>query len=375
MFDKCNIVSGDFEGNFYTNQSSILSISEFNSDDRKHDIHLYRGELHNVIEESDYNLEMLRNRESFLLHNVTNIQINLNSHDGGLNDNRIYNFEQVLLRDAVIKESWQLNGKTYGIITGKFLGKIKDQKLSPDPSNPEPKPNPTPPDKGGGGIGSGDKNGGCLNFIGVLGTNGVGCLSNIWRLLLALLMLGLILWFLRGCWGQSADDRDCCNERDKLKIENERLQTELDSMNSRSNFLKDSVNKEDIQKELDALSSKVYFYGNTTKIRKVSDSQIDKIVAILQNNQNLTVEVRGYHNGEGAQIIEEYNSTIDVARAKHIKNLLVEKGVNETQISAVGMGESNIDPSEDSAMQKIVLDGEEFKWNRNMRVEIKIIKF
>ena len=57
-----------------------------------------------------------------------------------------------------------------------------------------------------------------------------------------------------------------------------------------------------------------------------------------------------------------------------IAKLLIEKGVNENLVSAVGMGESTIDPSDEGLMQKIVLDGEEFKWNRNMRVEIKIVK-
>jgi len=125
MKDKFDIVSGDFEGNFYTHQKAVLSASE-STIDKKHDIHLYRGELRNIKNENEYNPEQLRNRESYLLHNVTNVQFHLEKDATG-NNNRIYNFEQILLRDAVIKESWELNGKTYGIITGKLLGKVKDE--------------------------------------------------------------------------------------------------------------------------------------------------------------------------------------------------------------------------------------------------------
>ena len=56
------------------------------------------------------------------------------------NKNFIYNFEQILLQDAVIKESWELNDKTYGIITGKLLGKVKNEVKRPDHSNPQEPP-------------------------------------------------------------------------------------------------------------------------------------------------------------------------------------------------------------------------------------------
>jgi outer membrane protein OmpA-like peptidoglycan-associated protein len=406
MKDKFDIVSGDFEGNFYTHQKSVLSASE-STIDKKHDIHLYRGELRNIKNENEYKPEQLRNRESYLLHNVTNVQFHLEKDATG-NKNRIYNFEQILLRDAVIKESWELNGKTYGIISGKLLGKVKDEVKPADPKTPDPpvappdpigKKNPDPvrtpkPDNngnnGGGDNGGGwrkyvppiinpnpvgGNNGGCLN-VGNGCLNLGGCLSNIWRLLLALLLLLFILWFLKGCLDNHQKSENCCGERDSLLIENNRIKSEIDSIKRIVEKRNDSIQKDKIQEELDELSSKVYFYGGTVKIRKFSENQINKIVYIIQKNNNLEVEIRGFYNGNGTPTFnEEYNSTIDVARAKHIKKLLIEKGVDENLVSAVGMGESTLDPSDEDLMQKIELDGEEFKWNRNMRVEIKIVKY
>jgi outer membrane protein OmpA-like peptidoglycan-associated protein len=405
MKDKFDIVSGDFEGNFYTHQKTILTISEFNSAEEKHDVHLYRGELRNVKNENEYNPEQLRNRESYLLHNVTNVQFHLEKDAAGNNNNRIYNFEQLLLRDAVIKESWELNGKTYGIITGKLLGKLKDEVKPPDPSNPQdpikpppiiPKPIKPTQNPVGGGNGTNDPNrfwnnwgrptnpsnpvgpagnAGCLNVGNGCLTLGSGCLSNIWRMLLALMLLLFMLWFLKGCWDKKEVSQNCCIERDSLVIENNKLLKEIDSISRINEDSNDSIKKADIQEELDKLSSKVYFYGGTTKIRKFSEEQLNKIVEILQKNRTLEVEVRGFYNGDGGQYFKDNNITTDVARAQHIKNILVARGVKENLVSAVGMGESKLDLSNEELMQKIEIDGEEFKWNRNMRVEIKIVKY
>ena len=157
-----------------------------------------------------------------------------------------------------------------------------------------------------------------------------------------------------------------------MLIENKKITKELDSLLRLKNVINDSINKEIIQEELDELSSKVYFYGGTTKIRQFSDEQLNKIVDILQKNKNLEVEVRGYYNGDGNTIDKVYNTTIDIARAEAIKQLLIDKGLNYNTISAVGMGQSTIDDA--YSFNDIVIDGEEFKWNRNMRVEIKLMK-
>jgi outer membrane protein OmpA-like peptidoglycan-associated protein len=311
---------------------------------------------------------LLRNRDSFLLHNVTNVQFHLEKDSAGSNNNQIYNFEQILLRDAVIKESWELNGKTYGIITGKLLGKVKDEVKPPDPTNPqEPtKPPPiisNPHNIQNGNLGCLNIGNGCMPSSGCISTI-TGSLSRIWRLLLALMLFFFLLWLFKSCLNKKEVSENCCGDRSRLETENRRLQHELDS-----------IKTEGTQKEINELSSKVYFYGGTVKIRKFSEDQLNKIVDILKKNNTLKIQVRGFYNGNGTPInVKEYGATIDLARAEYIREILIKKGVDENLVSAVGMGESTLDPSDEDSMQMIEVDGEVFKWNRNMRVEIKIVK-
>jgi hypothetical protein len=228
MVEEFDIVSGEFEGNFFTQQKSVLTTSEWNALKKEHDINLYRGELKNISKETVYEPEEFRNRESLLLHNVTNVQFH-SKNSAGENTSKIYDFEQLLIRDAEIKDSWELNGKTYGIITGKIIGKVQKRNSNFDASNPpsqndneipkvkpEQRFNNPPPSRqeindyvrrGGGYL--------------------TGCLSNIWRLLFALILLIILFWLLKGCIGDYSKSEDCCLEKDKLESENEDLKRKL----------------------------------------------------------------------------------------------------------------------------------------------------
>jgi len=388
MNDKFDIVSGNFRGYFYTNQKTALASGEKIPEGKMHEIHLYQGELNDVVKESEYKPETLRNRESLVLHNVTNVQFHLNS--AAESKKQIYNFEQLLLNNPVVENSWELNGKTYGIVSGNLLGKVKELSSIVGPINPPPNPNPpinpnplinpnpTPNPINNGGNGGGNNNGGngenkkgCLAAPLALLS---GCLANIWRILLFLFLLGLLFWLFKNFMGGKEINKDCCGALDSLKTENNRLKIRFDSIQKLNDNLADSIGKENIQEELDELSSKVYFYGGTVKIRKFSDEQLNKIVKVLQKNKNLEVEVRGFYNGSSLpSYIEEFNASIDVARAQKIRGLLIEKGVNEGLVSAVGMGRSTID--DENVTNTVNIDGDAFQWNRNMRVEIKIVKY
>lgn len=416
MDDLYKIVSGDFEGTFYTHQKAAFEASSNWEGVKSNEVHLYRGELKNIQKETEYKPENLLNRESLLLHNVTNVQFHLPNKPDGENTNRIFNFDQILLKDAVVQNSWEINGKTYGKVTGKLLGIVKEEVKPTNPQNPPPKdqddnkptqpptlpknptggkggtgggpgpgftppPPPTGPTGTGGGTGGGpgpgftpppwppstggDRFGGCMNKVS-------GCLGNIWRLLLALLLLTILLWFLKGCWGDHQESQNCCQEKDSLQAELERIKIDLDTIKQENDALRDSIKKEIIQDTLDEISSKIYFYRGLTRIRKISEKQIDRIVAIMKANPEMEAEIRGYYNGSNNPPNSE-GKTIDLLRAESIRDLLIEKGVDSNNISSVGMGESKIDDS--LYFEEIEIDGVVFKWNRNMRVEIKVIKY
>jgi len=374
MVEEFDIVSGEFEGNFFTHQKNVLTASEWNSAEKNHAIHLYRGELKNINKEIEYKPENYRNRESLLLHNVTNVQFHSKSISGE-NTSKIFDFEQLLIMDAEIKESWELNGKTYGIIRGTIIGKVRQLNSNFDARNPPPQntsdftkytPDESnfklPPQRQVTDI---VRDGG-----GVL----KGCFSNIWRFLLALMFLLFLLWMLRGCKDNNNVLNDCCAERDQLLIEYEELKKEKDSLEIKLSEMNDTIvdnggiDDEDLQDEINQLSSRVYFKGNSDEILKYSDKQIDKIVQLISKSGNHEIEVRGFYNGNGG-IVEN----LDFKRASRVKELLINKGIDPNVISAIGKGQSFIDDEDD--LDDIVIEGETVKWNRNMRVEIKIIKY
>lgn len=365
MDREFDVVSGDFEGTFYTHQKSVLTPSEWNSSVKDHAIHLYRGELKNIQKETVYDPEKQINRESLLLHNVTNVQFHLRS-DSGENQSRIFDFEQLLIRNAEIKDSWELNGKTYGIVRGSILGKVRKAGSHFDPTNPPPPSSPEIPR-----IGPNDGNPfpprrDSSEFFRTVGGCFSGLLSNLWRLLLALILLLIFWWLLRSCSGFGPSDNDCCSERDSLAIEIDRIRISKDSIETELKEMKDSTNLSEIEAELERIAAKLYFKGNKDEILKYSERQLDQLVDLLVKDGSIELEIRGYYNGPGSIF------NLDVKRAERVKKLLVERGTNEARMSAVGMGRSELVDSQD--LEVVILDGEEIRWNQNMRVEIVIVK-
>jgi outer membrane protein OmpA-like peptidoglycan-associated protein len=381
-------VSGNFEGNFFTYQKSVLSVGEKIPDGGLHNVHVYKGELTEVIEFEEFKPEEHLNRDGMLLHNVTNIQITPGENSKE-KEKKIYDFDQLVIKNVEVVNSWEADNKTYGILKGELVGKVK--KISAVPvSHDNNSPIPPPP-IGGGPIQPppvGGDNTGWNKYVPPIITNNGndGCFSSIWRILKWLLLLLLILFLLKQCKGcgknndNDSSDTDCYVLADSLTKENKRQQSEIDSLNNII-FYKDSIcnsniERERLQCEIDNLSSEIYFYIGSTKIREYSENKINKIVELLNNNSEVELEILGYHNGSPP--MPEYHGfnekmTIDKARALTVKQMLVNKGIDINLITAKGMGESTEVPSGD--LNKINIDGEEILWNLNMRVEIKIVKY
>ena len=156
-------------------------------------------------------------------------------------------------------------------------------------------------------------------------------------------------------------------------------QIQIDSLKNliiyRDSICNSNIERERLQCEIDNLSSEIYFYKGSTKIREYSENKINKIVELLSKNTEVELEILGYYNGSPPK--PEYHGfdekmTIDKARALTVKQMLVDKGIDINLITAKGMGESTVVPT---STNTINVDGEEFKWNLNMRVEIKIVKY
>jgi outer membrane protein OmpA-like peptidoglycan-associated protein len=372
-------VSGNFVGNFYTHQKSALSIGEKIPDGGLHNVHVYKGELTEVNELEEFKPEEHLNRDGMLLHNVTNIQITpgINS---SVKEKKIYDFEQLVLKNVVVENSWESNNKTYGILKGELVGKIKENSAIPvshDDNSPIPPPpiggSPIqPPPVGGDPIGWG-------KFIPPVITNNGngGCFTSIWNVLKWILLLLLVLFLLKQCVfpkesSDNTNDDDCVAKMDSLIKITEKQQIQIDSLQHliiKSDSICDSkLEKERLQCEIDNISSEIYFNGGTTDIRKYSEDEINKIVTILNKYPSVSLQIQGFYNG-----IPDKKSIVnlDLKRANRVKELVVDKGVAPERISTVGLGNTKPIVDEDDMQE----DAYGNPYNANMRVEIKIVKY
>lgn len=373
MDNSVQYIAGNLTGYFYTHQKSPLSIGEKIPDSELHAVNLYKGSLTEAISVKSFKPEKHLNRAGMLLHNVTNVEI---ISSPGI-EHAIYAFDQLVLKNVKVDSSWEHNDKTYGILKGELIGKIKtrsklslakdDERIPPPPIGGGPD-STTPPIDG--------DNSGWNRFIPPIITersqNG-GCLSSIWSILKWLLLLLLILFLLKQCQSFTENKNDkidyvCISKVDSLERLTKNQEVQIDSLTNLV-FIGDSlcdskIKRGRLQYEIDNLASKIFFFGNDTKIREYSENDIENIVRILKENPNVSIEIHGYHNGSS-------NTTIDDDRAKRVREIFIEKGIPANLINAIGKGQSTSCPED-------VYEGKEIDdkgWNCNMRVEIKIVKY
>jgi len=105
------------------------------------------------------------------------------------------------------------------------------------------------------------------------------------------------------------------------------------------------------------ISCVVLFDFDKATLKPEAKEELDKACDILKND-DLKIEVQGYtcDIGTGA-----YNQNLSERRANAVKDYLVEKGIDEGRLTAVGYGESNPAVSNDSKENRM----------KNRRVEFK----
>lgn len=423
MEDTSKIISGIFEGEFFTHQKIILSVNEISKPTSGHQVNIISGKISNLEYEEEYSPEKIRKRGSLFLYNVTNIEAVV-INDGGKVENLIIEFEQLVIQDAKVINSWELNGKTYGQLKGLIIGKtskiirvleIKNENKNvksdillvrpqddrehnvigsekqdiPDVINKNSiyeeldsnQNDENSQNKWDTKLFSGikdqskndilaDKKKGSAENVSKTDTSS-GCTFMILIILMTLAILLLLVCCFKGCVNGKEEIDKLKNEKYSIERDSELLQKKIDSLNLFSETLKNKIKKMELQNKINKLSSKVYFKGNSVDIISYSMYQIRKIVELLNTHTELIVEVRGYYNGYGAETLDpNCNCTFDEARANRVKELLIQNGIDKNRLRSIGMGQSTDYPDK---RQVTVIDNERFVWNENMRVEILII--
>jgi len=100
----------------------------------------------------------------------------------------------------------------------------------------------------------------------------------------------------------------------------------------------------------------VYFTTNKWDIREVDVTELDILTNILKTNPGIKIEVAGHADERGT---DKYNQWLSNKRSNSVRDYLVKKGVDASQLELRGYGEGT--PASDV-------------YSENRRVEFKIIK-
>lgn len=108
-----------------------------------------------------------------------------------------------------------------------------------------------------------------------------------------------------------------------------------------------------------ALTAVVYFEYDQDVLKDDARAALDAKLPILIANPGLSVRITGHTDERGA---DEYNVALGQKRASAVKRYLVERGVAESRLETVSMGEERpANPGHDEA-----------SWAQNRRAEFEI---
>ena len=93
----------------------------------------------------------------------------------------------------------------------------------------------------------------------------------------------------------------------------------------------------DLEAEFKKLTIR-FGYKYTELVAPESQENIAKLVKILEENPSIKVKILGYTDSIASK---EYNLKLSQKRANKVKKILVDKGISEDRLIAIGMGEAN----------------------------------
>lgn len=105
----------------------------------------------------------------------------------------------------------------------------------------------------------------------------------------------------------------------------------------------------------------IFFAANESKLKKESFGELDRVLAFLEENPNLIVEVGGHTNGWCSH---EFAHELSTDRSKVVMNYFLSKGIESKRIQNRGYGKTNPVATNDTRTGR----------SKNQRVELKILE-
>ncbi|ACC98318.1 peptidoglycan-associated (lipo)protein-like outer membrane protein [Elusimicrobium minutum Pei191] len=88
-------------------------------------------------------------------------------------------------------------------------------------------------------------------------------------------------------------------------------------------------------KQVVTFTTPILFETNSDKLKTESYDPLKKVAVVLKARPNMQTEVKGYTDSLGDPA---YNVVLSEKRANSVRNVLVENGVNEANVTAKGYG-------------------------------------
>ena len=117
--------------------------------------------------------------------------------------------------------------------------------------------------------------------------------------------------------------------------------------------------KEEIKKKVELSAKNIYFAPASDKIVNNSFKSLDQVVAVLNEDKNLKLDISGYTDNTGKP---ESNLQLSKDRAKAVYVYLVSKGIDAKRLSSEGYGEAHSVADNKTAEGRL----------KNRRVELKL---
>jgi peptidoglycan-associated lipoprotein len=111
---------------------------------------------------------------------------------------------------------------------------------------------------------------------------------------------------------------------------------------------------------LATLTGAVYFEYDQDALSSEAQAQLDRKLAVLVANPGVGIRLTGHADERGS---DEYNLALGQRRAATVKRYLTDRGLSESRVGVVSMGEER--PACSDA-------AEESCWRRNRRAEVEI---
>jgi outer membrane protein OmpA-like peptidoglycan-associated protein len=357
------VVSGLFKGRYYTNQGIDLSLTDVFPMFESHKVNIYEGKIVATSFFKEFKPEEHVKLNRLELDEVKNIEIET-GEGAPFKENRVYNCKKFFIIDPKIISANYLNGKTYGEIEGKVLALTEK-----DPVVKRLLPDEYPVDNGGN---KGNDGGSPYPVVTPIPPHPTdsdpvpdpffnniknGCFGNLWNLFLYILLIIFLLFLFKTCNNANEFSRNC----DKAEIAHNKLILEQNRLDS----IKASMNST-IENAI-ANISVIYFYQNTTNFHLNSigvNSTLDRLVKVIRAFPDSRFKIIGYHSGSDVE-----DATIDKKRAQKVLIYLISNGVKISQLETEAKGDSPL-----IDYKSVTHDFEGRAFNRNMRVEINLIK-